>query len=101
MSLLTELVEIFRAESPRMMQDIRLAYRAGDAARLERAAHALRGSVGSLGARSVATSASVLESLARGGTLAGGDGLLRTLERDLDDLQRELDAFVARAGAPA
>jgi two-component system sensor histidine kinase/response regulator len=99
--LLAELVEIFRSESPRMMDDIRLAFRAGDPTRLERAAHALRGSVGSLGARAVGHSASLLETLGRSGSLAGGDALLATLERDADDLERALQAFLMSAGVHA
>jgi CheY-like chemotaxis protein len=99
--LLAELVEIFRSESPRMMDDIRLAFRAGDPTRLERAAHALRGSVGSLGARAVGQSASQLETLGRSGSLAGGDALLATLERDVDELERVLQAFLTSTGVHA
>jgi len=96
--LLVELIAIFRSESPRMMDDIRAAYRAGDATRLERAAHTLRGSVGSLSARAVGQSAQLLETLGRGGSLAGGDALLATLDRDIQDLERALQTFVTSAG---
>jgi HPt (histidine-containing phosphotransfer) domain-containing protein len=99
--LLAELVEIFRAESPRMMDDIRLAFRAGDPTRLERAAHALRGSVGSLGARAVASAAGQLEALGRGGSLAGGEPLLATLEGDIQALERALQAFLTSPGVHA
>jgi HPt (histidine-containing phosphotransfer) domain-containing protein len=84
-----------------MMDDIRLALRAGDPTRLERAAHALRGSVGSLGARAVGQSAAQLEALGRGGSLSGGDALLATLERDNDDLELALQAFLTSTGVHA
>jgi PAS domain S-box-containing protein len=99
--LLAELVDIFRSESPRMMDDIRLAFRAGDPTRLERAAHALRGSVGSLGARAVGQSAAQLEALGRSGSVTNGEALLATLERDLDDLEHALQAFHASTGVHA
>ena len=61
----------------------------------------MRGSVGSLGARAVGQSAALLEALGREGSLVGGDGLMATLERDVDDLEQALKAFLAPTEVPA
>jgi PAS domain S-box-containing protein len=92
-SLLAELVSIFRAESPTRLAEIRRCLDSGDAKGLERAAHTLRGSVGSLGARAAAQAALALESKGRDGALAGADEQLAELERELGRLERDLARF--------
>ncbi|MEO8484472.1 MAG: response regulator [Acidobacteriota bacterium] len=91
--LLTELVDIFGAESPRMLADIRQAIDAGDPIRLERAGHALKGSVSSLGARAVTHSASLLEGMGRSGDLSHAAERFADLEREIQDFERAVRLF--------
>jgi HPt (histidine-containing phosphotransfer) domain-containing protein len=76
------------------MGEIREALRAGDAAGLSRAAHTLRGSVSSIGARPSEEAAGRLEALARAGDLPAAAEGLRLLERALAGLRAELAALV-------
>jgi CheY-like chemotaxis protein len=87
--LLAEVVDMFTKESPRALRDIREAADSGDATRLERAAHKLRGSLLSLGADAAAQAAHLLEGLGRNGTLTGVQ--VRDLEREVEHLTRELE----------
>src|SRR6185436_11015952 len=82
-SLLAELVAIFLDESPLRLSEIRRCLQSGDAKGVERAAHTLRGSVGSLGARAAAQAALALESKGRDGVLAGADAAFAELEIEM------------------
>src|SRR6185436_9967953 len=64
-SLLAELIQIFRSESPRMLAEIKRCAEQGDEKGLQRAAHALKGSASNLGASGVSKAALALEMLAR------------------------------------
>jgi HPt (histidine-containing phosphotransfer) domain-containing protein len=92
-TLLAELVSIFMAESPTRLAEIRRCVKGGDAKGLERAAHTLRGSVGSLGARAAAKAALALETKGRDGALAGADEELAELEREMSRLESDLAQF--------
>ncbi|MEO8070088.1 MAG: Hpt domain-containing protein [Acidobacteriota bacterium] len=63
--LLAELVEIFEEESGSVMAEMRRCLDASDPEGVERAAHRLRGSVGSLGARAASDAALTLETMGR------------------------------------
>ena len=60
-----EMAELLLAECPRMLQEIREALSDGDAERLERGAHTLKGSAGLFGASDVVAAALELEELGR------------------------------------
>jgi CheY-like chemotaxis protein len=94
-SLLAELVAIFLAESPTRLAEIRRCLDAGDAKGVERAAHTLRGSVSSFGARVAAQAALALELTARDGVLAGAETQAAELARELG----RLESGLARLGA--
>jgi two-component system, sensor histidine kinase and response regulator len=81
--LLAEIIDIFLAEAPLRLSEIRQCVHAGDASGLERSAHTLRGSISSFGAHLAAHAAYVLE-------IAGRDGVLADAELHVADLAREL-----------
>ncbi len=92
-SLLAELVAIFLEESPIRLGEIRRCLASGDAKGVERAAHTLRGSVGSLGARAAAQAALALEIKGRDGALAGAEAEFAELEREMGRLEVDLTQF--------
>jgi len=98
-ALVAELVTIFQTEAPGMLSDIRCAVEAHDARALESAAHRLRGSVGSFGARLASDAALILEMMGREGALGRAPACLIDLEREI---QRVQDALLSHAteGAP-
>jgi len=83
-TLLAELVDIFKVESPRLLTDLRRCIEANDAKGTEYAAHALKGSVGNFGAHAASDAALALELLGRGGDLTGAAGGLEALESEME-----------------
>ncbi|WP_129353991.1 response regulator [Sorangium cellulosum] len=98
--LLRELAEVFLEECPRWMADIDEAVSAGDARKLQRAAHSLKGGVDSFGARGAFEAAFALEKMARNSDLGGLPEAQFALRAQIERLIPELAAFV-REGAPA
>ena len=99
LALLRELAELFLEDSPRWLGDIRSALRSGDAAALRRAAHTLRGSVGSLGSRLAEQAAGQLESLAHAGDLAISRESFCVLEGVMAELWIVLSELVEGRGS--
>ncbi|MGH9750682.1 MAG: response regulator [Candidatus Polarisedimenticolia bacterium] len=89
---LTELVETFRTVSRRTLQNARQAVARGDAAGLERAAHSLRGSSGSIGARALADLCGTIEEEARRGAVARAGSLLEELEAGIRQVRDALQS---------
>ncbi len=89
-SLLAELIQIFRSESPRMLAEIKRCAEEGDEKGLQRAAHALKGSASNLGASGVSKAALALEMLAREVKLNDARARLGDLEREMGHLWRDL-----------
>jgi len=98
LSLFGELVQLFSADLPRRLDELRRCVDGGDAGGLERAAHTLKGSVNSFGGSAVADGLAALEELARDGALSGATGRVREIERDVLQFERELVRFT-RDGA--
>jgi HPt (histidine-containing phosphotransfer) domain-containing protein len=91
--LLNELVHLSRAESARLLLELRRCVAAGAATGLERAAHQLRGSVSIFGARTLTRVTLSLETMGREQRLDGAGPALAELERELARLDRELTEF--------
>ena len=85
--LLGELATLFLGECPRQLAGIRAALGGKDYRKLQIAAHTLKGSVATFGARAAEKSALQLEALGRSEHLAGAAELLAELERALDQLR--------------
>jgi signal transduction histidine kinase/CheY-like chemotaxis protein len=88
--LLQEIVGLFLGECPRLLREVREAVDRGDAARLQRAAHTLKGTVSNFMAPAVVDAAVRLESMGRSGQLAGSEDVCRTLEGEVGRLERAL-----------
>ncbi|HYP09749.1 MAG TPA: Hpt domain-containing protein [Bryobacteraceae bacterium] len=67
--LLREITAIFLEEYPSLIDEIQAAAGAGDAKRLERAAHSLKGSVSNFGAQGPTQAAYKLETMGRRGEM--------------------------------
>jgi len=86
------LLEYFKSR-PRMMSEIERAIGHGDGKMLERAAHALKGAVGTLGAKVAFDAALRLETIGRGGDLREAEGACGALKEELARLQKALAAL--------
>jgi two-component system, sensor histidine kinase and response regulator len=94
--LFEELVQVFKTDCPTTLKDIRRALAARDAASLGDHAHTLKGSSANLGASTVSQTAYELEKIGRSGDLERAAHLLKVLEREVDRLFCELEAFSPR-----
>ena len=101
-TLLEEMLEIFRDDTPRRIQDILAAAAKGEAEELSRAAHALKGGAGALGAKALRYPAADLEALGRDGSADAGPDLEARLEAcfqsSLEALQIYLTELKQRPG---
>jgi HPt (histidine-containing phosphotransfer) domain-containing protein len=93
--LLREIVQLFRDECPRLLGEVREAVARGDAPRLQRAAHALKGTVANFKAPAAFDAALRLEVMSRSGRLEGGDDACRTLEAEVGRLERALTELLS------
>ena len=92
-SLLTKMGEIFLADYPHQMAEIRAALVGGDARTLERAGHRLKGSAGSLCARRVVTAAQRLEEVGRDGDFEKAEPVSARLEQELVRFEHALKVW--------
>jgi CheY-like chemotaxis protein len=97
--LLREVAGLFLEDYPRLLEEIRAALTAGDAERLERAAHKLKGAVRNFSAGPALAAAQRLETLARQGDTAGREAAYRELEETLHQLRPALEALRLDASA--
>jgi CheY-like chemotaxis protein len=88
--LLRDLAGMFEAEAPKMLAQVRAAVEAKDAAKLQRAAHTLKGAVGTFGARGTFEAALRLETMGRSCDLTGAPEATRELEHAVARLQQAL-----------
>ena len=98
LDLLGELAAMLRKDTPARLHLMREAARAGDAATLARATHALRGAVGNLCAPDVFRAATELEEACRSGRVDGTAMVaVDALGRDVENLHVELDLLLRTA----
>jgi HPt (histidine-containing phosphotransfer) domain-containing protein len=95
--LLREIIKLFLADSPRLIEDVRAAVAAGDAAALKRAAHTLKGAAANFGAAPVVAAALELEMMGRTGDLSGAAPARDRLEAALCALDAALAALAESA----
>lgn len=88
--LLKELAGLFIEEYPQLMGELQAAVAAGDADRIERTAHGLKGAVANFGAQQAVEVALQMEQLGKRGTLEPAADLLRALDLVLMALHGEL-----------
>ena len=94
-ALASAMTSLFLAECPRLLADVRQSLAANDAAALERAAHALRGSVSNFEASAATQAAARLELLGRTGDLRESTDALHGLEAELERLLPALRELIA------
>ena len=78
-----------------MLEDVREALRAGNSTALERAAHALKGSVGNFAMPGPWETAQRLELLAKSGQLSGAQEIFHVLEQQIVRLNQILARHAA------
>jgi HPt (histidine-containing phosphotransfer) domain-containing protein len=87
------LVQLFLGDSQRRIGRLREAFERGDAAEVQRLAHAQKGSSETIGARELGALAAELDSLGRLGTLDGGAAVLGRLETAFADARQALERY--------
>src|SRR5947209_6497061 len=95
--IVQELAEAFQFETPPLLEALHVAVREQQAEALKRAAHNLKGSSYNLGARTMATLSSELESLGKQGTVEGAAELVAQLEQEYQRVCQALAAEGAEA----
>ena len=92
--LVRELLETFLAASPQMLAQVHEALAAGDAMRLERGAHGLRGALVSVSAGAAAAAAEALEHRARERDLDACRVAAAVLETEVERLELALGTYL-------
>lgn len=93
-ALVSEMIAIFREDTPLRIQNILAAAAEGNAEELSREGHALKGGAGALGVEAMRNLAAELEALGRGGESDAGPELAQRLEATFRDSLAALVAFV-------
>ena len=88
--VLTEVLQIFRQESPRRLERLRIAWAAGNIEEMCRAAHSLKGSAGNLGARRLFSVCAQLDDAGRAGDLAKCAPLVDALGTEFTKVELEI-----------
>ena len=88
--MLRELIAVFRADGPRLEEDLADALARGDAQKLSRTAHTLKGVVGTFAAARALAAAQQVELLAGQSDLAGASAAAARLETELGRLRNAL-----------
>ena len=90
MELLKEILDIFVADLPRKLDDLRAGISTGDATLVKRAAHSLKGSSSNICAEGVRKIAADMEQLAGDGDLATAASKMPSLESELARLKEAI-----------
>jgi PAS domain S-box-containing protein len=92
-AMLQEVIQLFCAETPELLAAARAAITRGDSQALQRAAHALKGTVRSFGAQAAGAAALRLEVMGRSGDLTQAALACAALEQEVAALERALAVF--------
>jgi HPt (histidine-containing phosphotransfer) domain-containing protein len=90
--LLKNIVKLFHTESDKLLREIRDAVASGDAAKLRRVAHSLKGSADCFAAEPVVATAQRLELMGQRNELADAEQACAELEREVARLKLALAA---------
>ncbi|MBI1873325.1 MAG: Hpt domain-containing protein [Acidobacteria bacterium] len=98
--LLREVVQLFLSNCPKQVDDLRRAVHGVEGPLVHRAAHALKGTLATLGAERALAVARRLETMGSTDELAGASDACRALEGELEALRKALGAAIkSRASA--
>jgi len=92
-----EVVDIFCADYPKLLTNLREAQADGDADEFSRAAHSLKGMLRNFNAEAAAANAALLEQKGAEGSLADSDEIITGLATDLEHLAERLKTMRADA----
>jgi PAS domain S-box-containing protein len=95
-ALFEEIAALFAEESVKNLEEIRQAFRAGDAKLLERLAHTMKGASANVGAKAVSSAALALEEQARIRGIANADAKIAPLEAAVAALRPALEPFLRK-----
>jgi len=95
-SLLRELRDLFASEAPEQLGRMLTAQRQGDATVVAQAAHRLKGTAVTFGAREMQRMCIEVEGAARSGALDGLDRMIQTLGAECDRVKAALDEAIDR-----
>jgi|SRR5580658_5914058 two-component system sensor histidine kinase/response regulator len=95
--LLCELIEIFKEEFPRLLQELREHIVRGDMKSVEGTAHGLKGMLSGLSAMRAAGVAARIEQMGRDGNSSGLDDAVAQLGQEVERVLPELDASINKA----
>ena len=98
-ALLRKMADLFLADCPGLLAQIRSALATGDGSTLERAAHRMKGSAANLSAPRVVAVAGRLEEIARDGRLAEADAACAELEDEVGRLGHALEILKEEGAA--
>ena len=93
--LLCEVAQLFLAECPELVSQVRAAVADGSAEALQHAAHSLKGSVSNFGAEAASNAALALEMMGLTGQLSQAEIGLAALEQALAYIQPALEELAA------
>ncbi len=93
-AFLAETVDMLTADGPPLLEQVRTAVSAGDAAAVARHAHALKGMVSNFAAPLPRACAADIEKMGRTGDLSAAGPALAAMQQLLDALSAELVTFV-------
>ena len=94
-----ELVEIYLAESPAMINSMRQAARDGDVQTFHRTAHTLKSNSSNFGAHTLAQISKSLEDLGRSGSLSTDEPRIIEAENELGRVREELEEIISAVSA--
>ena len=95
-ALIQELAVLFLDDAPSLLEKIRQAVQSCDSSSLEKAAHALKGSVSNFCAQQAQDAAVRLEEIGRAGQAESAEPALRCLEKSLNELQPLIEKLAGR-----
>jgi HPt (histidine-containing phosphotransfer) domain-containing protein len=90
-AFIRDLIDLFLVETPRRINDMGAALKAGDVRALSQIAHTVKGAAANFGARAVQMRCIQIESLARAGKLAEVEAVLSGLGQEQSRLAQALE----------
>ena len=93
-SFLRDLVQVYLDDSPQRIAEIELSLAEGDAERLTRAAHSLKGSCSNFGASRLRAISERVEKLGRQGALGDVPAQLPELKAAFAEVKADLEALI-------
>ena len=95
--ILEEILVVFSDSYPDQLSELKNAIDNGDAPTVERAAHTLKGSVGTFSAKKALETAFRLETMGRDGNLQEAAAVYPKLEQEVEELEAALKATLSES----